>query len=347
MKAFVGLDVSLNSISVCIIDADGTLVWQGKTLSEPSDLIPALLPYHDSIQLVGIEACPLSEWHYGALTDSGLPVVCIETRHTQRFLSSRPNKTDRSDARGIAEMMRLGHFKPVHVKSKASQLLRTVLIARKKFVDHIVAIEQTIRGLLKVHGLKIGAVHRCTFAARVEALLADAPELQLAIEPLLETRNVMRRQKVLLDRRLTRVARQDDICRRLMTVSGVGPIVSLAFKATIDDPARFKNSKAVAAHLGLTPRIYQSGEIDRSGNISKCGDKLMRHALYEAANSHLRIAKKWSVLRAWGIKLAKRVGMRKACVAVARKLAIIMHRMWVEQKDFRFSQPPEAALAAT
>jgi transposase len=136
------------------------------------------------------------------------------------------------------------------------------------------------------------------------------------------------------------MARKDDVCKRLMTVSGVGPLVSLSFKATIDDPNRFKDFKAVAAHLGLTPRVYQSGEIDRSGNISKCGDKLMRHALYEAANSHMRISKKWSTLRAWGIKLAKRIGSRKACVAVARKLAIIMHRMWVEETDFRFGKPP-------
>jgi transposase len=233
-------------------------------------------------------------------------------------------------------MMRLGHFRPVHVKSKASQLLRTVLSARQKFTDHMIAIELTIRGLLKVHGLKIGAVHRCAFAARIESLLADAPELRIAIDPLLEARNMMRKQKALLDRRLSQLAHQDGVCKRLMTVSGVGPIVSLAFKATIDDPSRFRSSKMVPAHLGLTPRIYQSGELDRSGNISKCGDKLMRHALYEAANSHLRISKKWSSIRAWGIKLAKRVGGKKACVAVARKLAIVMHRMWVDETEFRF-----------
>src|ERR1017187_3509517 len=188
--------------------------------------------------------------------------------------------------------MRLGHFCSVHVQSKASQLLRTTLIARQKFVDHMVAIEQTIRGLLKVHGLKIGLVHRSAYAKRVDTLLVDAPELRMAIEPLLESRNVMRKQKVLLDRQLSKLARKDDVCKRLMTVSGIGPIVSLAFKATIDDPTRFKNSKAVAAHLGLTPRIFQSGEIDRSGHITKCGDRLMRHALYEAANSHLRLARR-------------------------------------------------------
>ena len=272
MSVFVGLDVALNSVSICIVDEAGTPVWQGKSLSEPAPLIAALLLHRENITQVGIEACPLSEWLYGALRDAGFPVVCIETRHTQRFLSSRPNKTDRSDARGIAEMMRLGHFRAVHVKSGTSQRIRTVLAARSRLVQQIIKIENTIRGLLKVYGLKVGSVHRCTFAARIEALLERAPDLRLGIDPLLEVRNVMRRQKVLLDRKLSLAARGDETCRRLMTIPGVGPIVSLAFKATIDDPSRFKNAKSVAAHLGLTPRIYQSGEIERIGNISKCGD---------------------------------------------------------------------------
>ena len=340
MAMFVGLDVSLKTTSICVVEADGSPIWEGKAESEPTSLVKALLRWRGRITLVGIEACPLSEWLYGALVESGFQTVCIETRHAQRFLSSRPNKTDRSDARGIADMMRLGHYRPVHVKSKASQLLRTVLIARKKFVDHMLAIENTIRGLLKVHGLKLGNVHRCGFAAKVETLLADAADLRMAIEPLLEARNMMRKQKAIFDRRLGQMARKDEVCKRLMTVSGVGPIVSLLFKATIDDPNRFKDSRAVAAHLGLTPRVYQSGEIDRSGHVSKCGDKLMRHALYEAGNAHLRRSKKWSVLRAWGVKLAKRIGAKKACVAVARKLAIIMHRMWVDGTDFRFGQSP-------
>jgi len=180
---------------------------------------------------------------YGALLETGFRMICIETRHAQRVLSSRPNKTDRSDARGIADMMRIGHYRPVHVKSRASQILRTTLIARRKFVDHMLAIEDTIRGLLKVHGLKLGLIHRARFTAKVEALLADAPELQMAIAPLLEARNTMRTMKALLDRQLSLLARKDDVCRRLMTVSGVGPIVSLSFKATIDDPKRFKDSK--------------------------------------------------------------------------------------------------------
>ena len=195
MALFVGLDVSLRTTSICVINADGGVVREGKVVSEPPALTQALFKWRKKIKLVGIEACPLSEWLYGALNESGFTTVCLETCHTQRFLSSRPNKTDRSDARGIAEMKRLRHFKPVHVKSRPSQLMRTTLIARKKFVDHMLSIELTIRGLLKVHGLKLGAAHRSTFAAKVEKLLADAPEISAAIAPLLEARNVMRKQK--------------------------------------------------------------------------------------------------------------------------------------------------------
>jgi transposase len=168
MAIYVGLDVSLKTTSICVVEADGTVIWEGKAESEPSPLVKALLRWRDRITLVGLEACPLSEWLYGALVESGFKTVCIETRHAQRFPSSRPNKTDRSDARGISDMIRLGHYRPVHVKSKASQLMRTVLIARKKFVDHTLAIENTIRGLLKVLGLKLGNVHRSAFAAKVE-----------------------------------------------------------------------------------------------------------------------------------------------------------------------------------
>lgn len=253
MALYVGLDVSLKTTSICIVEADGATVWEGKAESEPMPLVKALARWGGKIALVGIEACPLSEWLYGALVESGFHTVCIETRHAQRFLSSRPNKTDRSDAHGIAEMMRLGHYRPVHVKSRASQLLRTTFVARRKFVDHMLAIEATIRGLLKVHGLKIGLVHRARFAARVEALLADTPILHVAIELLLEARNMMRKQKTLLDRQLSLMARKDMVCKRLMTVSGVGPIVSLSFKATIDDSMRFKDSKARSGTSGADP----------------------------------------------------------------------------------------------
>ncbi len=337
MKLYVGLDVSLQKTAVCVENEDGTIAWQGKIDSDPDALVTALLPWKPFIALVGLEACPLSEWIYNGLGAAGFEVRCIETRHAQRFLSTRPNKTDKNDARGIADMMRAGHFKPVHVKSAGALYLRTLLVGRKQLVAAMLKVEDTIRGLLRVYGLKIGAVHRCKFAERVKELLADAPALALAIEPLLTARNTLRKQKERFDYALQKLARKDSICLCLMTVPGVGPITALAFKATIDDPKRFKSSKAVGAHLGLAPRVYQSGEIDHSGHVSKCGDRMMRYYLYEAATVFLTRDRRWSALKAWGVRLAQRHGFKRARVAVARKLAIVMHQMWLHGECFRFT----------
>ena len=286
MRVFIGLDVSLAKTAICVINRDGAVQWQGKVPSEPAPLIKRLSEGGGAIELAGIEACPLSEWLHRALREAGIPVVCIETRQAQRFLSSRPVKTDKNDARGIAEMMRLGHYRPVHVKSPAAQSMRTTLAARMQLVASQLQIEGTIRGLLRVYGLKIGAVHRNRFAARVLELLemAALPDLSAAIEPLLRVRETMRAERKAMDRTLAAASRRSDVGRRLMTVPGVGPVTSLAYIATIDDPGRFDKSKALGAHLGLTPRVYQSGETDRSGQISKCGDRMLRHLLYEAAS---------------------------------------------------------------
>ena len=345
MGVFIGLDVSLSNTAVCVVDRDGAVLWQGKVPSEPGPLIARLAECSGKIDLAGIEACPLSEWLHRGLREAGIPVVCIETRHAQRFLSSRPVKTDRNDARGLAEMMRLGHYRPVHVKSPAAQSMRTTLVARMQLVSGQLQIENTIRGLLRLYGLKIGAIHRNRFAARVAELLemAGMPELSAALEPLIRARESMRIERKAEDRTLAAQSRRDEVTRRFMTVPGVRPVTSLAFKATIDDLGRFDRSKAVGAHLGLTPGVYQSGEVDRSGQISKCGDRMMRHLLYEAASVLMTRTRKWSQLRAWGIAVAKRRGMKRATVAVARKLAVILHRMWLTGAKFEFGCPPAAA----
>jgi transposase len=300
MGVFIGLDVSLAKTAVCVVDRDGRVLWQGKVPSEPEPLVKRLAEWSGVIDLAGIEACPLSEWLHRGLHEAGISVVCVETRHAQRFLSSRPVKTDKNDARGIAEMMRLGHYRPVHVKSPAAQSMRTTLAARMQLVASQLQIEGTIRGLLKVYGLKIGAIHRNRFVARVLELLemAALPDLSAAIEPLLRVREGMRAERKAFDRRLAALSRRDDVSRRLMAIPGVGPVTSLAFVATVDDPGRFGSSKALGAHLGLTPRVYQSGEIDRSGQISKCGDRMLRHLLYEAASALMTRTRKWSRLRA-------------------------------------------------
>jgi transposase len=308
MGVFIGLDVSLAKTAVCVVDRDGRVLWQGKVPSEPEPLVKRLAEWSGVIDLAGIEACPLSEWPHRGLREAGIPVVCVETRHAQRFLSSRPVKTDRNDARGIAEMMRLGHYRPVHVKSLAAQSMRTTFTARMQLVASQLQIEGTIRGLLKVYGLKIGAIHCNRFAARVLELLemAALPDLSAAIEPLLRVREGMRTERKALDRTLAAAARRSDVGRRLMTTPGVGPVTTLAYIATVDDPGRFGTSKALGAHLDLTPRVYQSGEIDRSGQISKCGDRMLRHLLYEAASALMTRTCKWSRLRAWGVAVAKR-----------------------------------------
>lgn len=340
MKIYVGLDLGVNKTALCCIDENGESLLRAVVPSEPGRIIAKLRTLPNPVTMIGLEACPLSEWIYGALVDEEYETYCLETRHTQRFLSSRPNKTDRTDARGIAEMMRIGHFKSVHVKSEESQILRAILMGRRQFMASMLQIENTMRGLLRIRGLKLGKVHRLKFSEKVMEMCEDAPELLPAIEPLLVARNSMRDELRKLNNLLGRKSRNDEVCKRFLQIPGVGPLTSLAFKATIDDPARFSSSKIVPAHLGLTPRIYQSGETDRSGRISKSGDKLLRYLLVEAATSMLLISKKWCALKLWGIQLAKRVGKPKAIVAVARKLAMVMHRMWVTGDDFKLGDVP-------
>lgn len=347
MKLFIGLDLGLSKTAICAIDEDGSNVLQVTARSEPAEIIVKLSKLKGEITLVGLEACPLSEWIYGALQDAGFPVFCLETRHTQRFLSTRPNKTDRNDAHGIATMMRVGHFKPVHVKSRPSQFVRSLLIGRRQFMTTMLQIENTIRALLRTQGLKLGKVHRCQFSERVKELCAEEPMLLPAIEPLLAARDEMRTQMRKLNNALERASRADPICKLFQTIPGVGPLTALAFKATIDDPGRFKRSKLVPAHLGLTPRVYQSGEIDRSGHVSKSGDKLMRYLLVEAATSMMLVSKKWCSLKAWAMKVAKRSGTAKAIIALARRIAIVMHQMWVTGECFRFGSSDQQEAETT
>ncbi|MEQ8400876.1 MAG: IS110 family transposase [Roseitalea porphyridii] len=343
MKLFVGLDLGLNKTSICCIDQDGATVLEAVLPSEPSALLSKIAKLPGKVELIGLEACPLSEWIYGALRDAGHDVFVLETRHTERFLSTRPNKTDRNDAHGIATMMRLGHFKPVHVKSAQSQMMRTLLVGRRQFTSAMLQIENTIRGLIRVRGLKLGKVHRHAYSERVRQLCEGEPELFAVIEPLLDARDMMRDQRRRLDNALERAARNDPLTKRFMTIPGVGPLTALAFKATIDDPSRFKKSKLVPAHLGLTPRVYQSGDIDRSGHISKAGDSLLRYLLVEAATSMLLVSRKWCALKAWAIRIAKRSGRAKAIIALARRIAIAMHAMWVSGEEFCFGGDKEPA----
>src|SRR5215203_1137689 len=239
-----------------------------------------------------------------ALAESDLPVICVETRHMRAVLKAQINKTDRNDARGIAQMMRVGLYRTVHVKTLRSQKLRMLLTHRKLLQSKAIAIDNDLRATLRNFGLKVGMVGTARFEARIRELVADIPDLAILVEPLLIVRQALREQFGILHRRLLAVVRDDEVCRRLMTVPGVGPVVALTYRATIDVPARFRNSKAVGAVFGLTPARHQSGESERTGGISRCGDEMIRTMLYEAAQVLLLRSEKWSWLKAWGLKIA-------------------------------------------
>ena len=343
MDHFAGLDVSVKETSVCIVDDVGKIIWEVKVASEPAELLAVLTNPAYHFKRIGLEAGPLSQWLYSALAESGLPVICVETRHMRAVLKAQINKTDRNDARGIAQMMRVGLYRSVHVKTLRSQKLRMLLTHRKLLQSKAIAIENDLRGTLRNFGLKVGVVGAARFETRIKELVETFTDLMMLIEPLLVVRRTLREQICVLHRRLLTIVRDDDVCRRLMTVPGVGPVVALTYRATVDVPARFRKSKSVGAVFGLTSAKYQSGEVDRSGKISRCGDEMMRVMLYEAAQSMLR-AKKWSWLKAWAMQLARRCGMKKAIVALARRLAVIMHRIWIDGTEFRWTR--EACAAA-
>jgi transposase len=334
MDHFAGLDVSVKETSVCIVDETGKIIREVKVTSEPAALLEALRNPACRFKRIGLEAGPLSQWLYSALAEAGLPVICVETRHMRAVLKAQINKTDRNDARGMAQMMRVGLYRPVHVKTLRSQKLRMLLTHRKLLQSKAIAVDNDLRGTLRNFGLKVGMVGATRFEARIKELIENFPDLAVLVEPLLVVRRVLREQLGILHRRLLAVVRDDDVCRRLMTVPGVGPVVALTYRATIDVPARFRKSKAVGAVFGLTSAKYQSGEIDRNGAISRCGDEMMRTMLYEAAQSMLFHSTRWSWLKAWAMKVARHRGMKKAIVALARRLAVIMHRIWVDGTEF-------------
>src|SRR5262244_3143302 len=331
MAHFVGLDVSVKETSVCVVDDAGKVILEQKAPTEPADIIAVLTSLGATYGRIGIEAGPLSQWLVNALAAAELPVICVETRHMKALLTAQQiNKTDRNDARGIAQMMRVGLFKSVHVKTLVAQEQRMLLTSRKLLQRKLLDVESELRGTLRNFGLKVGVVGGSRYEARVRELVAGFPRLAAIVEPVLSVRQVLRQQLAVLHKMVLDTVRGDPVCRRLMTAPGVGAVVALTYRATVDQPQRFVRSRAVGAHVGLTPKRYQSGETDYEGGVSKCGDALMRTMLYEAVQVLLTHGSKWSWLKAWGVRVAQRRGMRRAIVAVARRLAVVLHRMWVE-----------------
>ena len=345
MRYFAGLDVSLKETTICVVDEPGEIVREMRAASEPQALVVVLRALELVLERIGLEACSLTAWLHEEMCAAGLPVICIETRLANAAMKTMPNKTDRNDARALAQIMRTGWYRAVHVKSRQCRRWRSLLVARRTVLNEMRTIENVVRAILREAGIKLGTPSRAAFADRVGELAGDEPAVMALVAPLLRVLTTMRHELAHLTRQVLEIVRKEETCRRLMSTPGVGPITALAFRATIDRPDRFGRSRDVGAHLGLTPARYQSGDTDIQGKVSRCGDELARTALYEAAHSLLVRSRKWSSLRAWGMKIAKRRGMARARVAVARKLAVILHRMWRDGTDFRFGQQPSPAAA--
>jgi transposase len=338
MDYFAGIDVSLEQSSVCVVDATGKIVREAKVASEPDALVRFFGELGFPVVLIGLEAGPLSQWLHAGLSEAGLPTVLLETRHVKAALSAMVVKTDRKDARGIAQLLRMGWYRPVHCKSPGAQEIRALLVGRKLLQAKLRDVEFSIRGILRGFGLKVGEVSKGRFAARVEELIAGHAMLEAVIGAMLTARSSLHSEFMRLHRKMLAIVRTDEVCRRLMTVPGVGPLVAVTFTTTIDDPQRFTSSQAVGAHFGLTPKKYQSGETDVTGGVSKVGDALVRTVLYEAANVLLSRTTRFSTLKRWALEVAKRRGVKRAKVALARKLACLLHRMWVDGSEFRWGK---------
>ena len=337
MNYYAALDVSLRSVHLCVIDGKGEIQAEAKLDSEVEDIVAFLRALDLEISAVGLEAGVLTQYLTYGLQSAGYEVICMESRQVKAALSAMRNKTDKNDARGIAQILRSGWYSRVHVKSIESHRVRALLSSRKAVLSKCIDLENEVRGLFKVFGIKLPPkLGHGAFDRTVRPTIEADPALAHALLPLLEARLMLYHSFRELDNRTRKLAQQDLVCQRLMSAPGVGFVTALTFKAAVDDPTLFKRSRTVAAHFGLTPRRFQSGEIDYCGHISRAGDPTVRCTLYTAANALMTRSSSWSSLKVWGMQLAKTRGHRRAVVAVARKLAVILHRMWLDDSQFRW-----------
>ena len=344
MEHYAGIDVSLELSSVCVVDAQGQIVREVKVASEPEALVALFASLGFAVKRIGLEAGPLSQWLHAGLKRAGFDTLLLETRHVRAALSAMMVKTDRKDARGLAQLIRMGWFRPVHAKSMGSQEVRALLVARKQLLGRLIDVELSIRGILRGFGLKVGVVTRKGFEGRIRELVSGHITLERIARAMLSARATLKVEYEKLHKTVLTIVREDAVCRRLMTVPSVGPLVAITYKTAMDDPNRIAKSKAAGALFGLTPKKYQSGEKDVTGGITRTGDEMARTALYEAANVLLARITRFSKLKRWGMDVAKRRGSKRAKVALARKIAVILHRMWVDGTTYRWTNAQPIAV---
>ena len=326
MEQFIGLDVSLKDTFISVREG-GKRIWRGKCPSDPKLIAEVIRKRAPETKRVVFETGPLSVWFYHALTAEGVPAICIDARHAKAALDMAPNKTDPNDADGLAHISEVGFYREVRVKSFDSMLVRTLVAARNQMIKTTTQLSNQIRGLLKTFGLIVPKSAGRVFEGHVRTLLASNVGLEKIILPVLEAWRGMRTRAAELSKQLIASARASERCQLLSSIPGVGVVTASSFVAAIEDPENFRNSRAVGAWIGLTTRRYQSGEVDYDGHIARRGDNHLRGLLYEAAVVILTRTMADSALRAWGLKLKEKIGFKRAAIAVARKLAVIMHTM--------------------
>jgi transposase len=343
MELYVGLDISQSMTHLCVVDSKGKRIWEGKCSTSPEAIAETVRKRAPGAELIGMESGALSPYLWHELTGMGLPVVCIEARHAHKTLSEQLNKTDKHDARGIAQLVRTKFFKEVKVKSVESHRVRTLLGARAQLVWMRTDLKNQVRGALKTYGFVVSDRAEKGFNAKVAGIMKDCPGLRRMVAPLLTVLETVQREVEVLDKLFEEYSENNAACRNLKTVPGVGPITAVAFTSAVDDPKRFRKSRSVGAYFGLTNRRDQSGERDIAGRISARGDQMVRCYLWDAAGALLTRTKSWSALKSWGLRVAKRSCLAKAKVAVARKLAVLMHQMMITGEAFRWSDTEAAA----
>lgn len=338
MTIYAGLDVSDKTTHICAVDAAGAVLRRDVVASDPEVLSKWLERHCPGLSRVVLETGSLSSFLYHGLVERNLPVECICARHAKGVLSTRVNKSDVHDAEGLAQLARTGWFKRVHMKASATHIDRAALRIRGQLVGARLAMANQLRGLLKLFGLRMGCARTPgRRKERLAALYRQRPDLEAVFAPLVASIEMIEEQVRASNRLLEDRASTDPVCARLMSVPGVGPITALTYAASIEDPRRFARSEDVGAYAGLVPRRSQSGERDVRGNISKAGDSALRRALYEAANILLCRVKRPCALQQWGKHIADVKGNRRARTAVARKLAVLLHSLWLNETEFRWA----------
>ena len=331
-RYYAGLDVADLTTAVCVVSDTGDIACETSIETNPEAISLALKPFKRSLVQVGHESGAKSHWLHQELALENFPVVCLDARHMHSLLGAQRNKTDRNDAYSIAQVLRSGWFATAYVKGGETLRIGMLLSSRRILKRKAQSLEHSLRMSMKLFGAKIRKERNGAIAL---APGKSDEKLGEVMQPLVRARHALCEEVRLLDKLVVATAKADPVCKRLMTAPGVGPLTALTYRVAVDDPHRFKSSRAVAAYFGLTPKRFQSGKVDMQGSISRMGNAGVRGVLYDAAIVLLVVSKSNCRLRAWGLKLVERRGVRYAATACARKLAVILHRMWISAENFQ------------